>query len=71
MAANDSIIQTEDVMTNQAKIKELCRIAARRETIAAAFASFPGARQQRQARIWEAKAKEAREMMAKMKEGER
>ena len=48
------------------KLKELRRIAERRETIAAAFASFPGARQQRQARIWAAKAKEVREMMAKM-----
>ncbi len=53
------------------KLKELRRIAERRETIAAAFASFPGARQQRQARIWAAKAAEAREMMAKMKERER
>ena len=53
-------------MQKNSQLKELRAIAIRRETIAAAFASFPGARQQRQARIWAAKAKEVREMMAKM-----
>lgn len=33
--------------------------------------SFPGARHQRQARIWAVKAAEARELMVKMKERER